>query len=82
VKDGGFENYTFVIAPFYYQNLAGVIGPRKQPDGSMGRSLPLAPDARCIHMGDINEPRSLMQKMKADSLPVIRMASTMRLVSY
>jgi len=23
VKDAGFENYTFVIAPFYYQNLAG-----------------------------------------------------------
>src|SRR6267154_762155 len=22
VKDGGFDNYTFVIAPFYYQNLA------------------------------------------------------------
>src|SRR5436190_3065421 len=51
VKDGGFENYTFVIAPFYCQNLAGVIGPHKQPDGSMGWSLPLAPDVRCIHLG-------------------------------
>src|SRR6266536_5482418 len=36
VKDGGFENYTFVIAPFYYQNLAGVLAPHKQADGSMG----------------------------------------------
>src|SRR5881392_2299620 len=27
VKDVGFENYTFVIAPFYYQNLAGVLAP-------------------------------------------------------
>src|SRR3989475_8032293 len=35
VKDGGFENYTFVIAPFYYQNLAGAIAPHKQADGSM-----------------------------------------------
>src|SRR5882757_996621 len=34
VKDGGFENYTFVIAPFYYQNLAGAIGAHKQADGS------------------------------------------------
>src|SRR5438552_1884867 len=55
VKDGGFENYTFVIAPFYYQNLAGVLGPQKQGDGSMGWALPLDPTRRVIHMGDINE---------------------------
>jgi len=55
VKDGGFENYTFVIAPFYYQNLAGAIAPRKQADGSMGWALPLDPTLRVIHMGDINE---------------------------
>jgi len=55
VKDGGFENYTFVIAPFYYQNLAGAIGPHKQADGSMGWALPLDPTLRVIHMGDINE---------------------------
>jgi uncharacterized protein YbjT (DUF2867 family) len=55
VKDGGFENYTFVIAPFYYQNLAGALGPHKQADGSMGWALPLDPTPRVIHMGDINE---------------------------
>jgi uncharacterized protein YbjT (DUF2867 family) len=55
VKDSGFENYTFVIAPFYYQNLAGAIGAHKQPDGSMGWALPLDPTLRVIHMGDINE---------------------------
>ncbi|HEY0348957.1 MAG TPA: NmrA/HSCARG family protein, partial [Pyrinomonadaceae bacterium] len=55
VKDGGFENYTFVIAPFYYQNLAGVLAPHKQADGSMGWALPLDPTQRVIHMGDINE---------------------------
>jgi uncharacterized protein YbjT (DUF2867 family) len=55
VKDGGFENYTFVIAPFYYQNLAGALGPHKQADGSMGWALPLDPTLRVIHMGDINE---------------------------
>src|SRR4029077_14936490 len=55
VKDSGFENYTFVIAPFYYQNLAGAIAPRKQADGSMGWALPLDPTLRVIHMGDINE---------------------------
>jgi len=55
VKDGGFENYTFVIAPFYYQNLAGALGPQKQADGSMGWALPLDPTLRVIHMGDISE---------------------------
>src|SRR6185295_2291283 len=55
VKDGGFENYTFVIAPFYYQNLAGAIAAHKQADGSMGWALPLDPTLRVIHMGDINE---------------------------
>jgi len=55
VKDAGFENYTFVIAPFYYQNLAGAIAPHKQADGSMGWALPLNPTLRVIHMGDINE---------------------------
>src|SRR5882724_2079499 len=55
VKDGGFENYTFVIAPFYYQNLAGALASHKQADGSMGWALPLDPTLRVIHMGDINE---------------------------
>ena len=55
MKDGGFENYTFVIAPFCYQNLAGAIAPHKQADGSMGWALPLDPTLRVIHMGDINE---------------------------
>jgi uncharacterized protein YbjT (DUF2867 family) len=55
VKEAGFENYTFVIAPFYYQNLAGVFTPQKQADGSTGWALPLDPTLRVIHMGDINE---------------------------
>ncbi len=55
VKEAGFANHTFVIAPFYYQNLMGVLAPQKQADGSVGWALPLDPDARCIHMGDISE---------------------------
>jgi uncharacterized protein YbjT (DUF2867 family) len=55
VKDSGFENYTFVIAPFYYQNLAGAIAPQKGADGLMDWALPLDPTLRVIHMGDINE---------------------------
>jgi uncharacterized protein YbjT (DUF2867 family) len=55
VQDAGFEHHTFVIAPFYYENLIGSLAPQKQADGSLGWTLPLDPDVRCIHMGDINE---------------------------
>lgn len=55
VKEAGFANHTFVIAPFYYQNLIGVLGPQKQANGSVGWTLPLNPAVRGIHMGDITE---------------------------
>jgi uncharacterized protein YbjT (DUF2867 family) len=55
VKEAGFANHTFVIAPFYYQNLIGVLGPQKQPNGSLGWTMPLDPAVRSIHMGDITE---------------------------
>jgi len=55
VKEAGFANHTFVVAPFYYQNLTGVLGPQKQPDGSLGWTLPLDPTVRSIHIGDITQ---------------------------
>src|SRR5579859_5032043 len=41
VKEAGFANHTFVIAPFYYQNLMGALAPQNQADGSLGWALPL-----------------------------------------
>ena len=55
VQEAGFANHTFVIAPFYYQNLVGALAPQKQADSSLSWALPLDPDERCIHMGDITE---------------------------
>src|SRR5881296_2886277 len=55
VKDAGFANHTFVVAPFFYQNLVGAMAPQQQAEGSMGWALPLDPSVRCIHMGDISE---------------------------
>ncbi len=55
VKEAGFANHTFVIAPFYYQNLLGALAAHKQADGSLGWALPLDPTVRVIHMGDITE---------------------------
>jgi uncharacterized protein YbjT (DUF2867 family) len=55
VKEAGFAHHTFVIAPFYYQGLLGVLAPKPQADGSSGWALPLDPGVRGIHMGDITE---------------------------
>ncbi len=55
VNEAGLPHHTFVIAPGYYQNFVGFLAPQKQPDGSVGWALPLDPDVRCLHMGDIRE---------------------------
>jgi uncharacterized protein YbjT (DUF2867 family) len=55
VREAGFAYHTFVIAPFYYQNLLDAMAPQKQADGTAGWALPLDPKRRVIHMGDIAE---------------------------
>lgn len=55
VKDAGFAHHTFVIAPFYYQNLLGPMAPQKQADGTSSWAFPIDPDKRVVHMGDVNE---------------------------
>jgi uncharacterized protein YbjT (DUF2867 family) len=55
VAEAAFEHHTFVIAPFYYQGLLGMLAPQKQADGTLGWALPIDPKVRAIHMGDINE---------------------------
>jgi uncharacterized protein YbjT (DUF2867 family) len=60
VKEAGFPHHTFVIAPGYNQNFVGSLAPQKQADGSVGWALPLDPDVRCLHMGDIRELGNLV----------------------
>jgi uncharacterized protein YbjT (DUF2867 family) len=55
VKSTGFANYTFVQAPFYFQNLTGQMAAQTQQDGSTGWTLPIDPAKRVIHMGDISD---------------------------
>jgi uncharacterized protein YbjT (DUF2867 family) len=55
VREAEFAHHTFVVAPFYYQNLLGVLAPQKLDDGSLGWALPIDPKARGIAMGDIEE---------------------------
>src|ERR1700693_463288 len=40
VSEAGFAHHTFVIAPFFYQNLLGVMAPQKQADGAVGWARP------------------------------------------
>src|SRR5258705_9995514 len=54
VREAGFAHHTFVIAPFFYQNLVGW-APQKQEDGTLAWALPIDPTVRGIHMGDIRE---------------------------
>ena len=60
VKEAGFAHHTFVIAPFFYQNLVGLMAPQKQDDGTLGWALPVDPAVRGIHMGDITEIGSVV----------------------
>ncbi len=60
VADAGFEAYTFVEAPFYFQNLAGVMAPQPQADGSRAWAMPMAADSKVMHMGDIHELGTLV----------------------
>ena len=55
VRQAGFAHHTFVVAPFFYQNLNGMLAPQSQPDGSAAWSLPIDPTVKAIHMGDIAE---------------------------
>ena len=55
IKDAGFENYTFVQPPFYFQNLTGMMAAQPQQDGSVGWTLPINPTKKGIHMSDIND---------------------------
>src|ERR1700692_4520139 len=66
VKEAGFAHHTFVIAPFFYQNLIGAMGPQKQADGTLGWALPIDPTVRGIHMGDIRELGDIVAGAFAD----------------
>jgi uncharacterized protein YbjT (DUF2867 family) len=54
VRSAGFERYTFVEPPFYFQNLK-MFAPQLLPDGRRGWAVPMDPKARVIHAGDITE---------------------------
>lgn len=66
VREAGFAHHTFVIAPFFYQNLVGLMAPQKQADGTLGWALPIDPTVRAIHMGDITELGNIVAGAFAD----------------
>jgi uncharacterized protein YbjT (DUF2867 family) len=66
VEDAGFAHHTFVIAPFFYQNLVGAMAPHALEGGSQGWALPLDPEAPGIHMGNIEELGAIVAGAFAD----------------
>lgn len=55
VRAARFPHTTFVQAPFYFQNLTGLMSPQAQPDGSVGWALPIDPSKQVLHMADIKD---------------------------
>jgi len=55
VRDAGFEAFTFVEAPFYFENLTSMMGPQDLADGTRGWAMPLPRDARVAHMGAVGD---------------------------
>lgn len=55
VTAAGFERYTFVEAPMYFQNFLTMMGPQPLPGGGRGWAVPMDPAKRCIHAGDVHE---------------------------
>jgi uncharacterized protein YbjT (DUF2867 family) len=55
VQAAGFARHSFVMAPFYFQNLATMMAPQPLPGGGRGWAVPIDPAARVIHAGDVHE---------------------------
>jgi uncharacterized protein YbjT (DUF2867 family) len=55
VEAAGFPRYTFVQAPFYFQNFLGILAPQPLPNGGGGWVVPMDPAARVIHAGDVKD---------------------------
>ena len=55
VTAAGFARATFVMAPMYFQNFAGIMAPQPLPTGGRGWAVPIDPTARVIHAGDVHD---------------------------
>jgi len=55
VEAAGFPRYTFVQAPFYFQNFLTHLAPQPLQNGGRGWAVPMDPAARVIHAGDVKD---------------------------
>jgi len=55
IRASGFPIFTVVQPPFYFENLIGNMAPSSLDGGAKGWVIPIAPEARVIHMGAIEE---------------------------
>lgn len=66
VANAGFKYHSYVMAPFYYQNLNTMMAPMPQQNGSLGWTFPIDPTAKVIHAGDISEIGKIVAGAFAD----------------
>ena len=55
VRAAGFDSFTFVIPPFYFENFLNVLAPSPLPTGELGWVIPIPADARVIHAASIED---------------------------
>jgi len=55
VAAAGFPRYTFVQAPFYFQNFLTTLAPQPLQNGGRGWLVPMDPSARVMHGGDVKD---------------------------
>ena len=55
VSNAGFDHYSFVEPPFYYQNFLKEMLPVPQEDGTKAWNLPMQPELKVMHMADIEQ---------------------------
>jgi hypothetical protein len=60
VSEAGFDYVSFVEAPFYYQNFLDQLAPELQEDGTKAWNLPIRPESKVNHMGDIDQIGSIV----------------------
>ena len=70
VRDAAFESATFVIPPFYFENLASVMAPQPLPNGGTGWALPIPGDARVVHAASIEDLGGVVAGAFADPVTV------------
>ncbi|WP_175892089.1 NmrA/HSCARG family protein [Burkholderia cepacia] len=64
IADGGFPNFSFVEAPFFFQNFLGQMAPQPTGNGNQKAwAVPMDINSKSVHAGDIQELGKLVKEV-------------------